>query len=453
MATLNEEEVKRLLPFLKSPFFNSNPSIIKLYRILRKYHPDFSSRLLSKELLFEKIFPGRKFDYNKMHNLFSDFTRLLEKYLINIELQKSKAAEKKLLVQSYMNRDGAYHLFEKEVSLLDRQLEDSPYRDETYFYEKEWLNLKIFSHHGTGKRMRTNDSFEKAIQFYSGYEKLKKIKLECAQHSVESITKSQSDIQQIEVDSAVFNLYRKLSQTQKSPDDVNILTQMIEEFVSSIQKIRLNDRNNIIKLLQNYCARLINMGNEEVGKISLSLYQVGLENECLIVNGKLTETTFQNIIGTAIYCGQLEWAKSFIEKYNSNLDEKIKEDAMNIGLAHWHFAKGLYHETIQILQWNFKDSQNQFKAKSILVRTWFELFLLDRSYFEMLSMQLEAFEKFTRRNKKIQPRLAEAYLHFIMFTKKIANAIIEGKKKAALKVEIKKQPTLALKSWLLEKAS
>lgn len=453
MSTLDEEELKGLLPFLKSPFFNSNPSIVKLYRLLRKYHPDFSSRQLNKEFIFKKIFPERAFDYNKLHNLFSDFTRLLEKYLSVLELQKNKIEERKMLIQSYMDRDGAYHLFEKEIHRLDQYIEQLLFRDERYFYEKEWLNLCQYGHQGNTKRKAADDTFEKAHFYFNEYIKVKKVKMKCAENERNKTMNMPHENKINAVENPVLELYCNLELLQNNSDDIGLVEKISKDFIAKIHHLRLTDRNNMIKILQNYCARKINRGVVEMGPISLELYQVGLMSECLLINDKMTEATFQNIISTAIFCNQLDWAKSFMDDYKNKMNEEHREDTLAIGMAQWHFSKREYQECIQVMQRNFKESQNQFKAKSILVRTWFELFCLDKSYFEILILQLEAFEKFTRRNKSIHARLAEAYLHFISLVRKIAQHKLEGKNLKKLMKEVQNESVLVLRNWLLEKVS
>ena len=92
-------------------------------------------------------------------------------------------------------------------------------------------------------------------------------------------------------------------------------------------------------------------------------------------------------------------------------------------------------------------------AKSILLRAYFELFLFDNSYFDLLSAQTIAFEKFVRRNAHISEPTKEVYLNFILFSRKIANAIFENSSNPNLYQTINNTKSLALKSWLLEKCN
>lgn len=137
LKILSPAELKRLFQFLKSPFYNANPAMVKLYLLLRAHYPEFDSKVLSKEKVFRKLFPDRTYDHQKLLNLMSDFMAILEQYLIVLQLEKDELEQKKLLLQSYLERPDCYEIFEKKVWELDNFLDAQPFRDESYFQEKK----------------------------------------------------------------------------------------------------------------------------------------------------------------------------------------------------------------------------------------------------------------------------------------------------------------------------
>ena len=88
-----------------------------------------------------------------------------------------------------------------------------------------------------------------------------------------------------------------------------------------------------------------------------------------------------------------------------------------------------------------------------MVRCWFELYWKEESYYDLLSNQLQALERFIRREKTISQNTSKAYLNFIIWIKKIVNS--KGNKKAlnALAVDISKKPNLGMREWLLSKTT
>ena len=83
IKTLSKIEFKELVDFANSPFHNSNKSLIRLVELLKKYHPGFDNRNLTKENVYEKIFSS---GYNDqvMRNLMSDALNLVYRYFENI---------------------------------------------------------------------------------------------------------------------------------------------------------------------------------------------------------------------------------------------------------------------------------------------------------------------------------------------------------------------------------
>ena len=92
-------------------------------------------------------------------------------------------------------------------------------------------------------------------------------------------------------------------------------------------------------------------------------------------------------------------------------------------------------------------------SKTILLRSYFEQFLSDDSYYDLLIAQTNAFEKFIRRNDLISKNKKEYYLNFILFTRKVTNATFQDTLSQDLFDQIKYAESVILKDWLLKKIS
>ena len=88
---LSTEELKELEKFVASPFFSRGRDFVPLFKILKQFYPDFSDRKLSKEFLFKKIFPGKKFDpqksYNVIKTLSSQLVKMCKDFLMQLEFE------------------------------------------------------------------------------------------------------------------------------------------------------------------------------------------------------------------------------------------------------------------------------------------------------------------------------------------------------------------------------
>ena len=88
-----------------------------------------------------------------------------------------------------------------------------------------------------------------------------------------------------------------------------------------------------------------------------------------------------------------------------------------------------------------------------MIRTWVELWIDNDDYFDLLTTQLETFEKFTRRDNSLTPKLKSAFLEFILLSKKLTKNYWEKEAIEKLRLEIANASNLVFKSWLLEKTN
>ena len=438
--------------FVQSPFYNSNAHLIRLFELLRKYHPAFVSKKLDKEKLSKKLFPEKPFDVRRMDLVMSRLASLVEQFLVARRLQREEFQHKKMLVAEYGERN-LYRFFEKGTERLLTDLETMPYRDETYYKEKYEANLKYFGHPGTSNQIGNAGVLQKAVDSFDSHKKLTELKLECALNAIAN-TGSGQQVNGTEksdpTKNPLFFLYEKLSLLQRSPEDEENMKILAEKFMVHIHQFRIEDRNNILKILLNFCTRFVNRGMASFSKVGFDLYKTGLENECLIFNNKISEVAFQNIITFGTMCDEFNWTKYFIEEYQNFLDENIRKDAVIMGLGQWHFQKGEYENVIELLNYSFKNPQDIFKSKSLLLRTWFEYFISDNSYYEMLINNIDAFEKYTKRSDKINERVKGALINFISYSRKILLAKMNFKNLNSIKIEVKEKNNIVLKTWLLE---
>ncbi|MBV6441756.1 MAG: hypothetical protein DYG98_15695 [Haliscomenobacteraceae bacterium CHB4] len=455
LRILTAPELKRLLQFLKSPFYNANPAIVKLYLLLREHHPEFASPALAKEKVFRKIFPGRAYDHQKLLNLMSDFTALLEQYLVALQLEKEEIKQKKLLVQAYSERPDCYDVFEKKVWELDKTLDAMPYRDELYFREKKDLNLLYFGHPGTDMVTNGREALINALKNFEAFKTLTAAKLQCSLNAWENAVGAAKTVANasngVDTSNPLLILYKKLAVLQDTHDSTADLGELVGLFITHIRTFRPDDQSNVLKILLNYCNRLINKGKTEFVSTSFELHKTGLEYDCFLVNGKLNEQIFHNIVTAGTRCREFDWTRHFMENYQYALDASVRENALALAMGQWYFEQQEYTKAIEILNHTFSEPQDIYKSKGLTIRAWCELYWKDDSYFDLLLAQLDAFDKYLRRNRNVAPRLSEGMLKFTGYTRKLALLKWDGKYATSLKTEIMKESNVAFKNWLLSK--
>lgn len=100
IRTFTSDDSARFEDFIKSPYFNKNSNVIRLFILVKKYSPEYNSQELEKEKLWGKLFPDKPFNYGTMKNLIFELKKLTAKYITVHELESNKLEEEKILVRA-----------------------------------------------------------------------------------------------------------------------------------------------------------------------------------------------------------------------------------------------------------------------------------------------------------------------------------------------------------------
>jgi hypothetical protein len=197
---------------------------------------------------------------------------------------------------------------------------------------------------------------------------------------------------------------------------------------------------------------LINQAGSEFKSTLFELYQLGLAYDLIIENNQISSVTYSNIVSIGSSLQAFEWVEAFMDKYYNYLEEDIREDTGALCLALFHFNKKEYDQAVKtLLGFSFLDMLNLLKARCLLIRIYYEQFLLDDTLGEFLIDQATAFEKFIRRHKKISANKSGAYLNFIKFIKKLVLYQLRNEDHDELRQALGEQPSIMYREWLLEK--
>jgi hypothetical protein len=144
VKTFSRDELKQFKDFVNSPYHNSNKNVIKIYDIIRKHVPEFSSAFLEKENLFRAIYPGKKYNDTVMRILSSDLLSLAEEFLI---LNRSQNFRLRLLTLLEELRDrGPRQSVPRNFNSMRSKLDNIDDTRTRYFseFEMEIVNVDYY---------------------------------------------------------------------------------------------------------------------------------------------------------------------------------------------------------------------------------------------------------------------------------------------------------------------
>ena len=468
LAAIPATEFRRMRKVFQSPFFTTNERHLVLYDLLKKHYPDFSSFPLNKTQVFKKLYPDKPFNDGLLRVLFREFTQMTEEYLLLVRLREQKLERKKMLTQIY-NDYNLYPFFEKENAKLLQDLEKKPYRDWDYYQEVYELNFAYFFHPSTPKLpdedaplLEMMDAVDKQFalaKFRIGSEMLNRAKIYGKKYDIRLLTEvkelAATDFAKENVLFYLFSLLFQLYDAGLDEDKVVVFEKLNQAFSEHIKQLRKIDQSLFLTQLINFASKKINLGASAYYKKAFELYKIGLDADLVLRHGSIDEAVYGNIVLLGCRAGEFSWIAQFMEKYKPYLLEDIREDTyeMNKGLYFFH-QKDYENAMNQFMNFGYKP-RFEIKVRTNLMKTLFERFLEDKSYFDLLMSQMSAFEKYLYRNTLKDEYKKEVHLNFIAVLKKLVNGILgfENSEKLRLAVEnqISKKQRMVGKEWIFEK--
>ncbi|MEO1257558.1 MAG: hypothetical protein AAFZ15_02140 [Bacteroidota bacterium] len=464
LKTLAPAEFKQFSKFIRSPYFNTNPYLIKYYDLLKKYYPAFDSPKLEKQVIFKKLYPDQKFNDTLMRKVNSLMKKHIETFLALQNLERRSFLKKYLLADEYGQRND-YGTFEKKINQLLEEVEKNNHKDNHYFLKKFWLHKAIHSRPETFKN--TNQTIhikelDKNLNYYFAATKLKfgsellnREKILSEDNKVLFLNDITSQLEKgWGLEHPLLEIYYLTIKLLRSREKDKLFTQLKNKFLKHINFITASDQQAILLILINYTMSVYYEGKGHILREQLDLYKNGLAQNLLVKKERITDQSFLNIVTNAAILKEFSWLEQFIKKYNQFLENKNKADILQLCEAYKNFHQKKYITVNKILQtFLTNDSNLTLRSRFLLIMNQCELLFEQEDLYETLEYQISAFEKYIRRNKYLPESRKKQFLHFAKYTKKIAQqkTSIHKPDWGSLYYEIKKQNELVGKHWLIQK--
>lgn len=443
--------------WLESPCFNRKASLLRLYDYLEMCSHKALEPHLDKALAatFDPPLPG----IAKLRHEMSALLKLLRDFLIWQELSQSSQQQHFLLLQSFRKRG-----LEKNFALALRETENLIGGEGVggaFSGKLDQFRLEMEKHKWAMRSKRGPDfSFEKMSTnlnaWYAG-QLLEIACVECTHQAVHNLEKK--GVEWIEPllskipDSPQEHLpgvtlyyygYRMLSEPDNS-DLIKVFRTLLEQHQS---RLPILEAHSLLMMAINHGIRRINEGDRTALRTTLDFYLLGLEKRLLQdENGMLSKYTYNNVLMNFLALQEWEKAAQFLEEYRSQLPDKAEENTYRYNLAIYHFRKGDFDKTLELLRnVNFPDVMYNLEARKMLLKIYFE-----QGASDALESTLENLLTWLRRHGEIGYH-REMYRNLARFTGKLLRLSPGNEaQRGRLEKKIRDTPLVAERSWLLEK--
>jgi len=181
-------------------------------------------------------------------------------------------------------------------------------------------------------------------------------------------------------------------------------------FFSKIKKFDEFDQKVLFIAGVNFVIKQGKRGYSEYKNYLFKWYKFGEANNLLLVQNKITEPIFANIIINGCQVKEFDWVESFINRYKNYLNVDKLEDTLLYYRGIIYYAKGDWDKSLDYLLTGTKKRVYPLRSRSVIVRAFFEKYLEDDSYLELLLANIQAFEVYLRRDTTFVNFLQERYM-------------------------------------------
>ncbi len=466
LEKLSNREKDLFKDFVISPYFNQHEKTIELLDIILEELAKNTPQL-SRLSVFERLFPSKQYDEQKLHNVMSYLMRLFHRFLAFQRFEHDTFDEQlSTITKSY--KDSRWDMFKNRSKFFERTTKQYPTLDSNFHhaqYRYHYMMGKYKNNHVSRSDTKT---FQAMLNHLDNYYVLEKLKQSCELTAHQMIMNTKYDfgflkelLRYIDVHwdrfqkhstiASYYTILRMLNDDQ-NPEHYQHLKKYLKEHVHNYSK---EDHNLIHNFASNYCILRINRGETNYEMELFELYQQGLENEILLENGNLDSWVYKNITTLGCRLKQFGWTKDFIEDYREKLSDSQSENAYNYNLAVYYFSMGSFDQAqTLLLQVQFTEVQYHLGGNFLLIRTYYA-----QDNTEALLSLLETMRIYVLRSKKMTTKEKKGYMNLFRFTKKLVYLRYEypmlkraefDKRMLALMEKIKSSDNLIGGNWLLE---
>lgn len=375
---LKKYSPKELIEFeklLSSPFFNNHSTLIKLFRELKKFYPEFSDKILTKENLFEIINPGKNYDDRLFQKYLSRMNKLSEEYLSILEFRNDHN-DKELKILFQLSKRDLKEVYSRKLNEYEKDLEKNSKLDENYYYFKHKLaDIKYY------QKARENKQFSGSKELIDSYNYIINYLLVISSSSINQLFSDKYSYKYSELanSSGIFydrseilkNLHKIIKSTPSNDKKRLLFLELIQNDLNmnsgknelkafkNLRKIVFENTEVLsdmfllyyLKRLNVYCTIEIAKGNYGLSKDLLENYKLMLEKKLFSLDGvpDLRLVDYRIILFTALKENEIVWAEKFINESVTLIKEESRENIINFGYAVLLFSKNNYSGSLDYI--------------------------------------------------------------------------------------------------------
>jgi len=462
LGSLSKEELKSFEDFVSSPYFNKKPTVITLFKELKKYHPGYTDASLTKESIYEKLYKGKSFNDGVLRNQMSELYKLLLKFIGNEAFNRDNM-EFKIKVSRELMMRGLAKTFKSYFDDIKKENEKDNLIENEYHYwnlavlDEQYEDSLLFGGHVSGVPVNNlygnNFIYFTLIKLFKIMHNLHATEVNTNVYYDKSILREFIGLLDMEgflerikevsdKDHNIISMYYYMSKALMDYNDFDSFNRFYQLVENNYTLFSESERYVLYIQLNNIAS------NSAAGKVVLlDIYKSMLDKKIYKAgeNGFLNHMLFSYILTNALHKKELEWAEIFIDKYIGEIDPIYQENMKYYSKAHLYFEMKDFNKSLEHIM-KVKADNFMFKHQTykLIVENYYEV-----SEIEQLYYSIDNFKHYLSK-ANLREDWVKYYENYLSIIKELLR-LKEGKEKDTFKIEKLLKEATGDMSWAISK--
>jgi len=453
----------KLIDFVASPYFKKSEQVATLIRYIIDIAPNYDDERLGKKKCYRVIFSGETFEDVKIRRLMSDALKLVERFVLQEQLQLDKLSQAKLLTTYYSenNLDDSFYEKFKDWEVTNKTQEGPILFFQRYLMSENYLDFAKKKPEGSeGKEKILQEALifnMEGLQDFYMFQTMyirwvllqhQKTFNKVIQHPYESFLQK---IQEKDVihDPLIHVYYLAAFMINDSDNEERYL--LLRKTLEILRKEGYHQKvlTNLCKPLEMFLIKKSMEGDDQRYIDLLDLYKYEVEHKLVFSSDNyFYPVKFRNIVVIGTIVKDYDWLKDFVEEYRHALSKEQQSTLYPYCRALLYFHQKKYDEAKDLLlQPEDIDNILSLDIKRLQIMIYYE-----EDEIDLLDAMMNSFRVLIFRDKFLSKNYKEANKSFINMLFQMVRTKPNNHKKIAKMIQtLKSGKTFMERRWLLEK--
>ncbi|MBX7043753.1 MAG: hypothetical protein K1X85_12720 [Ignavibacteria bacterium] len=466
LKTFSKQEMRSLGELVSSQSSNNRTSVRRLFTVLSELHPDFRSEESGPEIIFEKVFPGKRYNSSSLRPIMHYLNELALDYLTVKDFRNSRLTYDFHRITALIERRQFTAAGKTLAKATEKVMSRNVNAAQQYYHGHLFKNLKLVLTENIRDgiyqkflpEIQTNDVYRDLSAFYSlrtlqmyinvlNINRLYGTKLPASDFAGGLKQLDERIVERNPVIELFLCLSKMLSEKESLPH-YRKARAILKKHGNSMNR---EDLHEIYVNLENYCNDRILAGDRMFEKEKFSVYKEEIGSGVYLFGGMVSPIFLKSAVSLALRLREYKWARDFLDSHIEHVEKKpTLRNSYLFSLASYEFAMKDFGSALEHLsKLEFDDAYMEVDSKIIQLLIFYET-----GSFETLEHSLKAFSRFLRTDKGIPMNRKANYLNFYRYFRKLV--LLKEKKDIPgmklLRRQIDSEGRLSQKQWLLKAA-